>query len=197
MTNPAIPEIPGIEIQRLDAAAAETLTPQLIELLRDAVDGGASLGFWRPLADDRARNYWQSVVADMRSGALWLLVAQRAGEVVGSVQLALSWKQNAARRAEVQKLMVHRQARRQGIGQALMRAVERLAYDEGRTTLVLDTQTGSDAERLYRALGFIRVGEIPRYVIEADGVEYSTTVFYKALGGALSSVAGAEMGVER
>ncbi|HET9109927.1 MAG TPA: GNAT family N-acetyltransferase, partial [Ktedonobacterales bacterium] len=114
-----------IGIQRLDASAAEALTPQLVELLRDAVDSGASLGFWRPLADDRALAFWRGVVADVRSDAMRLLVAQRDGEVVGSVQLALSWKQNAARRAEVQKLMVHRMARRQGIGQALMRAVER------------------------------------------------------------------------
>lgn len=183
-----------IGIQRLDASAAEALTPQLVELLRDAVDSGASLGFWRPLADDRALAFWRGVVADVRSDAMRLLVAQRDGEVVGSVQLALSWKQNAARRAEVQKLMVHRMARRQGIGQALMRAVERLAYDEGRTTLVLDTQTGSDAERLYRSLGFLQAGIIPRYVIEADGVEYPTTVFYKTLSGAAPSAAGNETG---
>lgn len=171
----------AVDIQRLDAPAAETLAPQLVALLRDAVASGASLGFWNPLDDARALAYWREVIANAHTGALRLLVAQRDGALLGSAQLALPTKQNAARRAEVQKLMVHRVARRQGIGQALMRAVERLALDEGRTTLVLDTQTGSDAEHFYQALGYQQAGIIPRYVIDSTGVESATTFYYKSL----------------
>lgn len=172
---------PNIVIHQLDSPTAEALTPQLVTLLHDAVASGASLGFWNPLEDDRAQAYWDDVIAGVRAGSLWLLVAQREGAVVGSVQLAPALKQNAARRAEIQKLMVHRVARRQGIARELMRAVERLAYAEGRTLLVLDTNTGSDAERLYHALGYLRAGVIPRFTIERDGAEHATTLFYKSL----------------
>ena len=168
-------------IQPLDAPAAEALAPQLAALLQDAVASGASLGFWNPLEDDRARAYWQDVIAGVRAGAVRLLVAQREGAAVGSVQLAPSPKQNATRRAEIQKLIVHRSARRQGIARALMGAVERLAADEGRTLLFLDTNTGSDAELFYLALGYRKAGVIPRYTVERDGTEYATTLFYKSL----------------
>ncbi len=173
---------PEITIRRLDASDAEALTPQLIALLRDAVDGGASLGFWRPLADDRASAFWRGVIADVRANTQWLLVAQGDdGVVVGSVQLAISWKQNSVRRAEVQKLLVHSAVRRQGIGRLLMGALERMAKAEGRTLLFLDTLTGSDAEYLYQSLGYQRVGIIPRYVVESDGTEGATTIYYKSL----------------
>ena len=175
-----MPDTP-IAIHQLDAAAAEALAPQLCPLLQDAVASGGSLGFWRPLGDDRARAYWRTTIAEVDAGERLLLVALREGEALGSVQLALASKQNAPHRAEVQKLMVFRAARRQGIGQMLMRAVERLAYDAGRTLLVLDTNTGSDAERLYAALGYQRAGVIPRYSVEADGAERATTLFYKSL----------------
>lgn len=169
------------EVRQLDATAAETLTPQLGALLQDAVASGGSLGFWRPLDDDRAQAYWRTTLAEVDTGERLLLVALREGALLGSVQLALASKQNAIHRAEVQKLMVFRTARRQGIGQALMRAVERLARDARRTLLILDTNTGSDAERLYAALGYQRAGVIPRYSVEADGEERATTLFYKSL----------------
>jgi len=175
-----MPDTP-IEVRQLDRAAAEALAPQLCALLQDAVASGGSLGFWRPLGDDYARAYWRTTITEVDAGERLLLVALRAGEALGSVQLALSPKQNAPHRAEVQKLMVFRTARRQGIGQLLMRAVERLACDAGRTLLILDTNTGSDAERLYAALGYQRAGVIPRYSVEADGEERATTLFYKSL----------------
>jgi ribosomal protein S18 acetylase RimI-like enzyme len=173
---------PMIETQSLDAPTAERLTPQLVALLQDAVESGASLGFWRPLSDDRAQAYWRTVIGEMAAGERRLLVVQRDGVVVGSVQLALATKQNAPHRAEVQKLMTLRAARRRGIARALMGAAERLALQERRTLLILDTNTGSDAERLYYALGYHRVGAIPGYTVESDGQEHATTLFYKSLG---------------
>ncbi len=155
--------------------------PQLVALLQDAVESGASLGFWRPLDAHHAQLYWQQVIAEIERGERLLLVALRDGAVLGSVQLALPQKQNALRRAEIQKLMVQRSARRQGIGQALMRAIEQLAQQEKRTTLILDTSQGSDAERLYRAIGYQLAGIIPHYTIEADGSELATVMFYKSL----------------
>lgn len=171
----------AIVIRRVEADEAATLAPQLVGLLQDAVAGGASLGFWPPLAGERAQAYWRDVCAEVAQGARWLLVAERAGAVMGSVQLAPSPRQNAPHRAEVQKLMAHSAARRQGIGRALMRAAEALARERHRTLLVLDTNTDSDAVQFYRAVGYIEVGSIPEYSVEADGSGRATTIFYKIL----------------
>ncbi len=79
-------------------------------------------------------------------------------------------------------MLVHRDARRLGVGAALMTAVEDAARAAGRTLLVLDTVTGMDGERLYGRMGWTRVGEIPGYALMPDGEPCSTTVFYKAVG---------------
>ena len=63
-----------------------------------------------------------------------------------------------------------------------MRAAEQAARDAGKTLLVLDTLTGSDADRLYSGLGWVRVGEIPDYAMLPAGGLCSTTYFYKQLG---------------
>ncbi len=63
-----------------------------------------------------------------------------------------------------------------------MRAAEATARDCGKTLLVLDTVTGSDAARLYERLGWVRVGDIPDYALFPAGGLCSTTVFYRKLG---------------
>lgn len=176
-----------VAIRRVEADEAAALIARLAALLQDAVASGASLGFWHPLDDARAHDYWRGVIAEVAAGKRWLLVAERAGAVVGSAQLEPSPRQNAPHRAEVQKLMAHRAARRQGIGRALMDAVESLARDNGRTLLVLDTNTDSDAVYFYRALGYREVGSIPGYSLEADGSGRATTIFYKSLAQGMMS----------
>ena len=88
---------------------------------------------------------------------------------------------NQPHRADVAKMQVHRSVRRNGVGAALMRAAEAAAREAGKTLLVLDTVTGSDAERLYTRLGWQRVGEIPGYALWPEGGLCSTTVFYRDL----------------
>ena len=84
--------------------------------------------------------------------------------------------------AELVKMLVHRRARRRGLGAALMTAAEAMALDCGRTLLVLDAVTGDAGERLYTRLGWTRVGVIPRYALMPDGRFCSTTFFYRDLG---------------
>lgn len=93
--------------------------------------------------------------------------------------LALASQQNGQHRAEVQKLMVHTRARRHGIGQALMAAIEAEAWTAGRTLLVLDTRRGDAAEVLYLKLGYVRAGIIPQYAQSANGNLDDTVVFYR------------------
>lgn len=61
------------------------------------------------------------------------------------------------------------------------RPPSRRARECGKTLLVLDTVTGSDAERLYTTLGWTRVGVIPNYALWPQGGLCDTTVFYRDL----------------
>lgn len=170
-------------ITALTAAEAERLLPQLITLLQDAVDSGASVGFLPPLLPAEAQAYWQSVVAAVAAGHRVLLVAHQPAQqaVLGSVQLDLATRPNALHRAEVSKLLVHTQVRRQGLGQQLLQALEANAQTLGRTTLVLDTRHGDGAEQLYQRLGYQLSGVIPDYFVNNDGRLHATAVYYKLL----------------
>ena len=176
-------------------ATIEALTPEaaiahqagLAALLQDTVDSGASVGFLPPVGEAEAREYWDSVVKAMRDGSRVLLIARATDDdvartgIVGTVQLDLAMRANARHRAEVTKLMVHRSARRHGIGRALMLAVEEHARRLRRATLVLDTRQGDPSERLYRALGWQFAGAIPRYAESADGTPHATAFYYRLL----------------
>jgi GNAT superfamily N-acetyltransferase len=171
----------GMKIDRLDDRQAKGLLPQLTGLLQDAVDSGASLGFLPPLASAAAEDYWEGVLREVAQGSRVLLVASEGDEIMGAVQLELANRQNALHRAEVQKLFVHRRFRNRGIARLLMAAVESAAREAGRALLVLDTQRGGAAERLYAKYGYTLAGIIPQYARGADGMLHDTVVFYRLL----------------
>jgi acetyltransferase len=154
---------------------------ELVELLRDATESGASIGFLPPLSDEEAMAYWTGNIAQMERGTRLLLVAREDGRVVGSVQLEFATKPNATHRAEVQKLLVHRSYRNRGIGRALMAAMEEAARQAGRTLLVLDTIEGDVAEGLYRRMGYVCAGTIPQFARSTAGVLETTVIFYRLL----------------
>jgi ribosomal protein S18 acetylase RimI-like enzyme len=170
-----------LTIEQLTAGQAAAALDELVELLQDAVASGASVGFLPPLSSAEARDYWGVVCAAVGHGARMLLVARQGRQVIGSVQLELPAKPNASHRAEVQKLLVHTRARRQGIGRRLMEEVEAAALQAGRTLLVLDTRQGDAAERLYARHGYTRAGAIPQYAQSADGTLHTTVFFYRVL----------------
>jgi GNAT superfamily N-acetyltransferase len=154
----------------------------LAEVLLDCVEGGASVGFMHPLPREKAVAFWQNCLASAARGERILLVAEdESNTIVGTVQVVLAMPDNQPHRADVAKMQVHRRARRRGLGAALMRAAETAAREAGKTLLVLDTVTGSDAERLYTRLGWQRCGEIPGYALWPRGGLCSTTVFYRNL----------------
>ena len=164
-------------------AADDTDLAQLADVLIDCVEGGASVSFMLPLDRDHAMAFWRDVSGEVAAGNRALLVARDAQGICGTVQLLLDLPQNQPHRADVAKLLVHRRARRRGVGAALMRATEAAAKARGRDLLVLDTVTGSDASRLYESLGWIRVGDIPRYALWPRGGFVGTTFYYRDLSG--------------
>lgn len=154
---------------------------ELAGVLIDCVEGGASVSFMHPLTLERAVAFWRGVAEGVAAGRRALLVAEDAQGVCGTVQLVLEQPENQPHRADVSKMLVHRRARRQGLGAALMRAAEATAREGGKTLLVLDTVTGGDAERLYESLGWVRVGVIPNFALMPEGELCSTTVFYREI----------------
>ncbi|WPP00462.1 GNAT family N-acetyltransferase [Pseudomonas sp. HR96] len=154
----------------------------LIALLRDAVADGASVGFMADLDDAQASRYFEDVRHGLDAGSLLLWVVVRDEEVVASVQLALCLKPNGLNRAEVQKLLVHSSARRRGLGQQLMQALEHAARQHQRGLLYLDTEAGSAAEAFYQSLHYTRVGELPDYCASPHGGYKPTAIYFKTLG---------------
>lgn len=153
----------------------------LADVLVDCIDGDAGVSFLHPLTPERAQAFWRDVAADVETGARALLVAEDDAGIVGTVQLVLRQPENQPHRADLSKMLVHRRARRQGLGAALLEAAEQTARECGKTLLVLDTNTGSDAERLYARMGWVRVGSIPGYSVQPRGGLRATTLFYKEL----------------
>lgn len=159
----------------------ETTIGQLAELLIDCVHGGASVGFMAPLAPEKARDFWRGLAPDVASGGRVVLVAEDSLGIAGTVQLVLNLPENQPHRANVSKMLVHRRARGQGIGSALLRTLEHEAYSAGRRLLVLDTITDTDADRLYRRMGWVHCGTIPDFALMPEGGLMSTSLFYRRL----------------
>jgi len=170
------------QLRRVHAESFAHYRQGLIDLLLDAVKNGASVGFMADLDATQARAYFDEVQTGLNQGHLLLWVVVKDEQVQASVQLALCQKPNGRNRAEVQKLLVRGDARRRGLGQQLMNALELGARQNKRGLLYLDTQAGSEAEAFYRAMGYTLVGELPDYCQSPDGTYTPTAIYYKTLG---------------
>ena len=129
----------------------------------------------------QASAYFCEVLSQLEQGSLLLWVLVEDQRVLASVQLALCQKANGLNRAEVQKLLVLNEARRRGLGQVLIQALEHGARQHKRGLLHLDTEAGSPAENFYSALGYTRVGELPNYCRSPDGHYSPTAIYFKTL----------------
>jgi ribosomal protein S18 acetylase RimI-like enzyme len=174
-----MPDVSSLDIHRL--TEAEAGRDELSDLLADAIEDGASVGFVLPLAGAELPAYWQEVEAAIRKGNRHLLAARADGRIVGAVQLDCAVKANARHRAEVQKLLVHRRARRHGIGRRLMQALELVALSLDRSLLVLDLRLDDPAQQLYESLGYRRTGVVPRYARDPDGTLNDCLFMHKEL----------------
>ena len=169
-------------ITRLSAAELRASAKELADLLVDAVNGGASLGFVSPFGHDAAAAWWEELAPAVADGRRLIWAARSGDRLTGTVSLALEPKPNAPHRAEIAKLVVHRDARGQGLGRRLLAAAEEAATVAGRTLLLLDTESGSAAEYLYRSAGWTEIGVVPDHAALPSGPLRPTTFFYKSLG---------------
>ena len=167
-----------IAIERVARNVGREDLDGLVDLLFDAIDGNAGVSFMPGLTRTDAEAWWLSALAPPRA---IVLVARDAAGAVGTVQVQPSWAPNQPHRGDVAKLIVHRRARRQGIGRALMEALEQEARAEGFRLLLLDTRKDDHPERLYASMGWVRVGDVPDFAFNPDGSLCSTVFYYKPL----------------
>ena len=167
------------------AASLDDEIAMLGDVLHAVVHVGAGVSFILPFSLEDGCAFWiERVLPGVRAGTRRVLVARIDTRIVGTVQIDLAMPPNQRHRAEVAKLLVHPDARRQGIARRLMVALEAVALSEGRTLLTLDTWTGGHAEQLYRSLGYTTVGVIPRFARGSTTPALEpTTIMYKELGG--------------
>ncbi len=170
----------GAHAVRRVSGLTDAQVHELALVLIDCVDGGASVSFMHPLPLPKALAFWRQVADDVERGARALLIAEDAGGIVGTVQVVLAQPENQPHRADVSKMLVHRRARRAGLGAALMRAAEDAARQAGKSLLVLDTAS-SDAERLYVRLGWTLAGVVPGYALLPHGGLCATSFYYRSL----------------
>lgn len=176
-----------VEIRRLTPAEGRQYLGALAEVLLDCVAGGASVSFMAPLSKTDAEAFFEKVLEGVHKGERILLAAFIDSQLVGSVQILIAMPPNQPHRADVAKLLVVRSARGHGVGSQLMEYAEEASRLAGKTLLVLDTATGSQAENLYLRLGWTRVGVIPMYAMYPDGTWCDTTIFWKRLSQAIQS----------
>jgi GNAT superfamily N-acetyltransferase len=168
-----------MNIRRLHAPTPTELEA-LTDVLQDCVEGGASVNFMLPVQRTKLRGFWQTVADGVAQGERALLVAEDEHGIAGTVQLVLAQPDNQPHRADLAKMLVHRRARRQGMGDALMKAAEQTALACGKTLLVLDTAS-EEAERLYERHGWVRLGSIPDYALWPQGGWCPATIYYRHL----------------
>jgi GNAT superfamily N-acetyltransferase len=171
----------AVPIVRRLAEVSASQIDELADVLHDCVHGGASVSFMLPFALDEARAFWQGVAAGVARGERVLIVAEAEGRIRGTVQLVLAQPPNQPHRADLAKMLVHRAARRLGLGAALLQAAEDAARQAGKTLLVLDTAS-PEAERLYARGGWVACGRVPNYALLPGGGYCDTRYFYRALG---------------
>jgi len=170
-----------IEIRRLEGDELRERLDALAAVLEDCVAGGASVSYLAPFSRADALAAFAGFAADAARGGRVILAAFDGARIIGTVQVVHASQPNQPHRGEIAKLLVHRDARRRGVGGYLMGAAETEARAAGKTLLVLDTVTGDAAESLYEHLGWTRVGVIPNYALYPDGRPCATTVFFKEL----------------
>ncbi|MFJ8660769.1 GNAT family N-acetyltransferase [Streptomyces sp. NPDC093795] len=184
-SHPHLPDLAAADsIERLtpEAVRAHAATG-LAALLVDAVDGGASVGFLAPLETTEAAAWWTGVAEEAGEGLRDVWAAHGPdGGLTGVVTLVRSGAANGRHRGEIARLLVHRSARGRGLGHRLLATAEAHAIATGLSLLVLDTQTDSPAERLYRGAGWTAAGTIPDFAADPAGTLRSTTLYYKRLG---------------
>ncbi|KFY37494.1 hypothetical protein V495_07144 [Pseudogymnoascus sp. VKM F-4514 (FW-929)] len=194
-------KVPAVTMHQTQSLSLISSTAQNIDdaSITDLIDGFATLHrrcitedamvatFLPPLDDDKIRDYWLRLIRQCQSstpesGERVIVYLKEDGAISGVASLLLPWSQTGSHRAWIEKLMVDGRLRQRGIARRMMDELERIAVEKGKWILLLDTETGSKAEKVYPKLGYVEYGKIPDYSVSPEGRVLKTeTFFYKDL----------------
>jgi ribosomal protein S18 acetylase RimI-like enzyme len=181
MTNPSPSLQTPFQIRALNTDP--DTAQQLCTLLIQTVANGESVSFMHPMAPEAAAAFWASSLAAASRSERIVLGAWQSGTLIGTVTLLLDFPPNQPHRAEIAKMMTRLGYRGQGVATALLQEAERLAEQQGRTLLVLDTATDGGAAGLYEKMGYTLAGEVPDFALKPYGGLTGTLFYWKRLGG--------------
>ncbi|WP_039054660.1 GNAT family N-acetyltransferase [Enterobacter sp. Bisph1] len=170
-----------MKIVLLNAATLPVYYPELAHLLLDALHSGASLGYPRTISRQEAESLFYALRSELEKGERLLWIARDEQGVVGCISLQLPLQSEALNRGNIKLLLVHRRARRTGIGKKLLTEVEKTAWTRQRGLLSLEVQAGSVGEAFYRSQGYRCLGEMPDFLGSSDGYYHPAAIFFKRL----------------
>jgi GNAT superfamily N-acetyltransferase len=170
-----------IAIVELSPGEVEGAAGELAQLLLDAHASGMALGLTAPLDLERAAGTWRATAALLDPEHRVMLGAVLDGALVGVVQIVRAPAENGAHRAEIVRFAVRADQRGHGVGRALLEAAADRARTLGLTLLWLSTHAGTDSDRIYERLGWTRMGTMPRYSVNPDGVAVASAFYYLEL----------------
>ena len=108
---------------------------------------------------------------------VWFVVAW-----VGNQPAGFAMARTVLDEGELLLLAIRPSMRRRGIGTALLRAVLAEAGDRRATFVHLEVRSNNEAIRLYRAEGFVKIGERRDYYRGRDGKLFDAHTFSKSIG---------------
>jgi ribosomal protein S18 acetylase RimI-like enzyme len=174
--------MPELQIKAL--RATPDICAGLSDMLVEAVANGGSVSFMHPLLRQAADAFWNESLASADRGERIVLGAFDGDELVGTLTLILKLSQNQPHRAELAKMMTRISHRHRGIATHLLKEAERMALENGRWLLVLDTAEDGGAAGLYESAGFTLAGIIPDYAYKPHGGLNGTMFYWKRIGAA-------------
>lgn len=170
-------ETPSLRIVPAAAADRDALAALLVE----TVAGNGSVGFMHPLDPAEARAFWDGALREAEQGGRLVLCAWRDDRLLGTGSLVLVSAPSQPHRAELTKVMTTPAARGNGIGVALVGALEQAARERGRRLLTLDASLVDGPSAFYRRLGYRTTGDIPEYAYKPLGGLAATRIMWKLL----------------
>lgn len=128
--------------------------------------------------DPRWGEAWtrNQVIGILAVPGVWLTIAELNGRTVG---FALT--RGVLDEAELLLLAVMPEARRRGVGAALLRAVMADCATRKISRIHLEVRAGNDAIKLYTSSGFSKIGERRDYYRGVDGRTYSALTLHRKI----------------
>jgi ribosomal protein S18 acetylase RimI-like enzyme len=119
----------------------------------------------------------------VEEGTQVLFVAEVGGVVAGTGAFVRNTHPLYAHRAEVTGLVVHPDYQRRGIARRIVEQIAETAASMGLEMLEIGVRGGTPAEEVYRRLGFVEWGHLPRGILEPWGEHkvYDLVHFYMPL----------------